>query len=166
MVARRARYRVTRRRILELGAGVAATVLLPTNISEAAPPPSAPSGVRHSYVSRVITVGGGRLEAEALTTHQRLSAPIVGFPPGVTPRAGDLVTITDSHPEYPIAALPVCRWHEGRPTSLTSGAIEIAGVAASGSALFPAAVRNQTVRACLLDTTLRDHQVLAIRGVA
>lgn len=99
----------------------------------------------------------------ALETQQQLSAAIVGFPRNVTLRVGDFVTVTDGHPGYALAALPVCTWFTGSPKESTSGIVEISGISALTSPTSTPP-RGQAVSICLLDTSLPERQILGIRS--
>lgn len=152
--------RLSRRRVIQLGAGaVAASFLVP---NAAAAHSNERAGWR-SYLSRVTGVTGRRLDAVALATQERFSAPMVGFPPYVKPRVGDLVTITDGHPGYRVAALPVCAWYSGTPTRASGATVDINGIVALRSPVWSAKLRGQRVDVCLLDSTLANRQILDIR---
>lgn len=165
MASQYACRRLSRRRFIELGAGVAATTFIAGPAAGQADAATRQgSGRRYfSRVARVTHLTGHNLHATAITIEQALSAPIFGFPADAKPRVGDLVVITDSVPGYPLAALPVCRWHTGRVSQLTTTTFAIDGTPALNSPMLPTSMHGQTLKVCLLETSLAEHLVLGVR---
>lgn len=156
------RYVLSRRHVLQASVSAALVSMLRVDVAAAS---LLDRNDRRSYVSRVTNVAGRQLEAEALLTHERFTVPIAGFPPQVIPRIGDLVTVTNSHPSFSMANLPVCSWYVGPVMSRSDGRAEIAGLLAAGP-LRPKVLNDGHQAVCLLDTTLSDRQVLGVRVAA
>lgn len=89
--------------------------------------------------------------------------PFAGFPEGITPRPGDLVTVTDNWDGFAVAAVPVVHWLVGKPKKLSDGAYEVAGERVVASPLLEAQ-KSKRVRVCVLDTELPEAQVMAVQA--
>ncbi|WP_163566976.1 hypothetical protein [Fodinicola feengrottensis] len=88
--------------------------------------------------------------------------PYAGFPAHVTPRVGDLVTVTDDWPGAAVAAIPVCHWIQGMPKSLPNGGFSVAGTQLAPTPLLEN-MGKKRIQVCILDTELPTAQVLATR---
>ncbi|GAA3956296.1 hypothetical protein [Actinoplanes auranticolor] len=89
--------------------------------------------------------------------------PFAGFPEGITPRPGDLVTVTDNWDGLALAAVPVVHWLAGVPKQRSDGSFEVAGERIAASPLLKEKT-SKRIRVCVLDTELPDAQVLAVRA--
>jgi hypothetical protein len=85
-----------------------------------------------------------------------------GFPEGVLPRVGDLVTVTDRIAELGLVALPLCSWAKGAPSRDTQGRMSVGGVKAVPSQQLGTAGQDPVIVA-FMATTLPDAQVLDVR---
>jgi hypothetical protein len=76
------------------------------------------------------------------------------------------VTVTDRIGGYALAAVPLCSWVNGVATRKPDGTVVIGGQAVADSSKARSAVARQTaLNVCLLETTLRNRQVLDIRAL-
>lgn len=177
--------RLSRRGALKVGAGVVALVAAAGPIEAARTLAAFPEGSTRDPidgVGEVEGVDGGSVVARVFGG-QTVSAALVGFPAGFTPRVGDLVAVDTrtvrvlcaptSQPGATVAqtgsvnssptAHPLCRWLVGT-VGMKSGVPSICNVSLVPSALvLEAAERRAPVTICTEDTTLPDRQVLAIR---
>jgi len=163
METRRNSRRVSRRQILQLGAATVAAGAFAVNspsTSSADASPADPSTPGFAEQAQVTRVKDHEVDVLVLKTMDRRSAPIVGFP--LVPRVGDLVTVSDRLPGYPLAAVPLCRWITGVPQQQRNHTMDIGGVVAADSPKLHGATGALSV--CVLDTSLPTGQVLAVRS--
>jgi len=160
--------RVSRRQVLELGAGAVVVGVLGVEVAQhvmGAGAPAPTSDSTHAASGRVLRVDGDVVEVQTFLSSWRRSATIAGFPESVSPRVGDHVTLTDLVDGHEMAALPVCRWVAGVPKLLADQTISVGGQRLVASpALVEAGQRKTAVTACILDSSLGTCQVLAVRG--
>lgn len=162
---------ISRRQVLRVGAVVAAAATTTLAVDGAAnavqTEPYQPTGKR-ADLGRVARAGGTVLLVERSGTPNAKPVkapemvPYAGFPPHVTPRVGDLVTVTDDWPGVAVAAIPVCHWIQGVPKALPAGGFSVAGTRLAPTPLLEK-VGKTRIQVCVLDTELPTAQVLATR---
>lgn len=131
----------------------------------------------NDHVGEVVAENEGSATVQIRGTGERVSALIAMFPPGITPRVGDLVTVgqgaLSAAATSPLCAptgggpiaVPLATWTIGIP-SISSGVVIHGGLTLVPSPdVVAAAEQRQAIRVHSLDTTLQDHQVLAVRSV-
>jgi len=172
---------LTRRRALGLALGAGATAALAGSGTIAGSPPAGGEAGRApgllAVPARVTAVSGTNVAAEALDpvlepAEPWTAVPLSGFPWGLVPRVGDHVTVTDSVVGMAMAAIPLCSWLIGIPTS-SQGAYLVAGrltvpvasvVGEPGPALSNAVATAREVAVALVDTDLGASLVLQVRN--
>jgi hypothetical protein len=164
-------FRVSRRQALKLGGGMAVGLLggeVAHSVVFARASDISSSRVLsarlHMAVGRVVALDGQMVQVQPFDSGGRLSAPLVGFPAGFVPRHGDHVAVTDLVEGYAAAALPVCSWVTGRPVAAGGETVSIGGRRVLASSRMPAAESSAAVKVCILDTSLAEGQVLAVRA--
>ncbi|MEV4360059.1 hypothetical protein ACWEPL_63910 [Nonomuraea sp. NPDC004186] len=114
--------------------------------------------------ARVTEIAAGTVTAVAERDGRTFkSVSYTGFPEGVLPRVGDLVTVTDRVSELGLVALPLCSWTTGTPSRDSKGVVSLNGVKAAPSQQLSAAGQS-SVLVALMGTTLPDAQVLDVRS--
>ncbi|WP_405431618.1 hypothetical protein [Micromonospora sp. NBC_00617] len=160
---------LSRRQILRVGAVVGSTVAVVAVSGESAsadPGTDAAQAGSRGELARVsaVAAGGAVVGTPKVANRTALRAaervPFAGFPDGITPRPGDLVTVTDLWPDLAVAAVPVVHWVTGVPKRDGSG-YAVAGQRLAASPLLDKRTARR-VRVCVLDTELADAQVLAV----
>ncbi len=163
---------ISRRQVLRVGTVVGSAVTLVAvseQVASAAPQVDPNQATSRGDLGRVSTASGGvgviaapkRANRTKVTVPAQV--PFAGFPEGVTPRPGDLVTVTDNWDGLALAAVPVVHWLTGVPKQRNDGSYELAGERLAESPLLPMRT-SKRVRVCVLDTELPDAQVLAVRA--
>jgi hypothetical protein len=150
--------------------GSAVTLIAVSEQAASAAPEADPNqATSRGDLGRVSTAGGGvgviatPKRANRTKVDAPVQVPFAGFPKGVTPRPGDLVTITDNWDGLALAAVPVVHWLTGVPKQRPDGSHELAGERIAASHLLTEET-SKRVRVCVLDTELPDAQVLAVRA--
>lgn len=129
-----------------------------------------------SMPSRIVASRESSCVAEPLKPAQGFPSaqqlPLVGFPPGVRLRPGDLVTVTDFFPEHPWAAAPLTSFVKTTPVRRPDSTFEVGGritVESSNieptkeAALTKAAANRAQVSVSFNDTELSQVLVLDVR---
>ncbi|GGQ60190.1 hypothetical protein [Couchioplanes azureus] len=162
---------ISRRQVLRVGAVAGSAVTLVAASAQAAPadPGGGATQARsRGDLARVAAVRGrgavvgAPRAANRTALASREEVPFAGFPDGVTPRPGDLVTVIDTWPGLELAAVPVVHWLTGVPHRAAGGGYHLAGERIAASPLLDAH-RGQRLRVCVMDTELPDAQVFAVR---
>jgi hypothetical protein len=118
------------------------------------------------------TVAATALDPALAPNQPWTAVPLSGFPWGLVPRVGDHVTVTDSVVGMAMAAIPLCSWLIGSPTT-SQGAYLIAGrltvpvasvVGDPASLLSNAVATTRSVAVALVDTDLGASLVLQVRN--
>jgi hypothetical protein len=165
----------SRRSVLRAGAAVAAGAGVAGVVGDAtaaaAPQHTAGAAVtadhRPPALGRVSKNHGSTLTvvSPSATAGDRVSAtvtaPLRGFPDGVTPRVGDLVGVTVDAVSGAAGAYPMCHWVTGVPKALPDGTLSVSGTRVLPS---PQLRPGRAVSVCVLDTELPAAQVLAVRA--
>ncbi|MFI6496713.1 hypothetical protein [Nonomuraea typhae] len=154
----------SRRGVLKAGALAVTTVTASAFVADEA---NASTSAEQADVARVTQSSGTTISATTERAgHTFENVSLHGFPEGVSPRIGDLVTITDRIQEVGLAAFPLCAWSKGVPLRDANGRVSIAGRLTSNSSQLAASwTTGKPVRVCLLSTTLPDSQILDVRAV-
>jgi hypothetical protein len=168
---------ITRRHALRLGAAFAAAMaaLGPVNAVLAVRPGRSTRSLIDGLVEVERVVGNNVV---AKTSTGQISARLVGFPAGFSPRKGDLVAVRTQvtkplcAPTRPAAVLdggatayPVYSWSVGVP-EMAGGALRLGDVRLAPSASVLLAAENRTrIAVFVLDSTLPDRQVAFTRPV-
>jgi hypothetical protein len=163
---------LSRRQVLRVGAVVGSAVTLVAvsgQAASAAPVTDPNQATSRGDLGRVSAMGGAvaTVAASKRANRTRVAAtervPYAGFPEGIAPRPGDLVTVTDNWDGLALAAVPVVHWLTGVPQRQADGSYQLDGESIAASPLLAAQAKKR-VRVCVLDTELPVAQVLAVRA--
>lgn len=174
---------LTRRRALGLALGAGAAAALAGSGTIVGGTPAGGEAGRApgllAVPARVTGSSSGTVAAEALDPAQEpaepwAAVPVAGFPWGLVPRVGDHITVTDNVEGMALAAIPLCSWLTGVPTSAQGGyvidgrqTVPVAAIAGDPrSALADAASTGRAVSVALVDTDLEASLVLQVRDPA
>ena len=167
--------RVSRRRALKLGVGGAFAAAFGHFAKSAFAAGATAAG--GPSIGAVTMLNGVNVVVKVRTTGQVLSARLGQFPRWVAPRVGDLVAVSAGLPTdtskalcreagaaaAALIAVPVVTWTVGVPAS-QNGELMIGARRLAGSDSVAAAASTGTaVTVGTLDSTLSNHQVLAVR---
>ncbi|HEX6686106.1 MAG TPA: hypothetical protein VF062_25255 [Candidatus Limnocylindrales bacterium] len=134
-----------------------------TGTDPASPVASPDRAQKRADLASVASISGQTVSATPVDGGEAVTVPLVGFPAGFAPRAGDRLAVTDQWPGIALAAIPLCHWVSGVPKRQANGEFVVAGQRIASSRLLEVG-RLRSVQVCLLDTDLPTAQALAVRG--
>jgi hypothetical protein len=151
---------LSRRRFLQAGAAAAAAATAGAVVASPADAAPAPKG----YAARVLSVDNLSVTTVALHGGRRATVPYAGFPKGVKPRVGDIVTVGQPLPEREPAALPSCTWYEGDLEQVGPDLYSVGGETfVRAASLGDTILVGHPAKVCLLDTEQSVAQPLTIQ---